>query len=58
MAHETPPPDRAGGTILRVILHICGAADWAEAVEGGEYRAPSLDDVGFIHCSDFGTAHL
>ncbi|NED45641.1 DUF952 domain-containing protein [Amycolatopsis sp. SID8362] len=41
-----------------MILHICGAADWAEVGEGGEYRPPSLDDVGFIHCSDFGTAHL
>jgi uncharacterized protein (DUF952 family) len=25
---------------------------------GGEYRAPSLDAAGFIHCSDPGTAHL
>jgi len=39
-----------------VILHICGAAEWAEGT--GEYRTPSLDDVGFIHCSDPGTAHL
>jgi uncharacterized protein (DUF952 family) len=41
-----------------VILHICTAADWAAVPEGGEYRAPSLDSVGFIHCSDPGTAHL
>jgi uncharacterized protein (DUF952 family) len=41
-----------------VILHICGAADWAEVGEDGEYRPPSLGDVGFVHCSDFGTAHL
>jgi uncharacterized protein (DUF952 family) len=44
-----------------VILHICGAAEWAEvegAGERGEYRAPSLGDVGFIHCSDPGTATL
>ncbi|WP_020668948.1 DUF952 domain-containing protein [Amycolatopsis nigrescens] len=41
-----------------MILHICAWADWAEAAEGGEYRAASLDEVGFIHCSDPGTAHL
>ena len=58
MAHETPPPDRGGGTILGVILHICGAAEWAEVGEGGEYRPSSLGEVGFVHCSDFGTAHL
>ncbi|WAL65478.1 DUF952 domain-containing protein [Amycolatopsis cynarae] len=37
-----------------MILHICAAGDWT----GGEYRAPSLDSEGFIHCSDPGTAHL
>ena len=58
MSYETPPPDRAGGTILDVILHICGAAEWAEVGEDGAYRPPSLDDAGFVHCSDFGTAHL
>ncbi len=58
MAHETPPPDRGGGTILCVILHICGAAEWAEVAEDGEYRPSSLGEVGFIHCSDFGTANL
>ncbi|MDI5979089.1 DUF952 domain-containing protein [Amycolatopsis magusensis] len=40
-----------------MLLHICSAQDWASS-EGGDYRAPSLDDAGFIHCSDFGTAHL
>ncbi len=58
MSYETPPPDRGGGTILGVILHICGAAEWAEVGEGGEYRPSSLGEVGFIHCSDFGTASL
>jgi uncharacterized protein (DUF952 family) len=58
VVQETPPPDRGGGTILGVILHICGAAEWAEVGEGGEYRPPSLGEAGFIHCSDFGTAHL
>ncbi|WP_167441314.1 DUF952 domain-containing protein [Amycolatopsis vastitatis] len=41
-----------------MILHICGAADWAEVVPDGDYRPPSLGEAGFIHCSDFGTAHL
>lgn len=41
-----------------MILHICTAADWAAVPDGGEYRAPSLDTVGFIHCSDPGTTHL
>jgi uncharacterized protein (DUF952 family) len=41
-----------------VILHICTAAEWAAVPAGGEYRAPSLDIAGFIHCSDPGTTHL
>ncbi|WP_020642717.1 DUF952 domain-containing protein [Amycolatopsis balhimycina] len=41
-----------------MILHICGAADWAEVGQDGEYRPPSLGEAGFVHCSDFGTAHL
>ena len=41
-----------------MILHICSADEWAAVPPGGEYRAPSLDAAGFIHCSDPGTAHL
>ncbi|RZQ62115.1 DUF952 domain-containing protein [Amycolatopsis suaedae] len=37
-----------------MILHICAAAEWT----GEVYTAPSLDEAGFIHCSDPGTAHL
>lgn len=37
-----------------MILHICPRADWT----GSEYRPPSLDTAGFVHCSDPGTAHL
>ncbi|HKS48094.1 MAG TPA: DUF952 domain-containing protein [Amycolatopsis sp.] len=37
-----------------MIFHICSAAEWT----GEEYRAPSLDTDGFIHCSDLGTVHL
>lgn len=41
-----------------MILHFCPAADWEAAADSGTYRAASLDDVGFIHCSDPGTVHL
>ncbi|HVV13524.1 DUF952 domain-containing protein [Amycolatopsis sp.] len=37
-----------------MILHICAEGDWT----GGEYRPPSLDTAGFVHCSDPGTTHL
>jgi uncharacterized protein (DUF952 family) len=37
-----------------VILHICDAAEWERAQEAGEYRAPSLEIDGFIHCSTAG----
>ncbi|MBB1156698.1 MULTISPECIES: DUF952 domain-containing protein [Amycolatopsis] len=41
-----------------MILHICTRAEWAEVPAGGEYRASSLDDAEFIHCSDPGTVAL
>ncbi|MFB9930750.1 DUF952 domain-containing protein [Amycolatopsis halotolerans] len=41
-----------------MILHICTRDEWAAVPEGGEYRAPSLEDAGFIHCSDPGTVAL
>ncbi|WP_406639983.1 DUF952 domain-containing protein [Amycolatopsis sp. WGS_07] len=41
-----------------MILHICTRDEWAAVPADGEYRAPSLDDVGFIHCSDPGTVAL
>jgi len=38
------------------IFHITQAEDWARAVTSGEYRVSTLgktlDDVGFIHCSE------
>lgn len=40
------------------VLHICAAEQWSAVPEGGSYRAASLDDVGFVHCSDRGTVHL
>lgn len=37
------------------IFHIARAADWAVAVEAGDYRISTrgrtLDEEGFIHCS-------
>ena len=41
-----------------MILHIISRDELSECVADGEYRAPSLDDVGFTHCSDPGTVHL
>jgi uncharacterized protein (DUF952 family) len=35
----------------RLILHITTAPEWKTASEAGEYRAPSLESEGFIHCS-------
>ena len=35
----------------RLILHITTAPEWAAAQKSGEYRAPSLETEGFIHCS-------
>jgi uncharacterized protein (DUF952 family) len=40
------------------ILHICPRPDWTAALAVGEYRHPSLDEVGFLHCSDPGVVHL
>jgi uncharacterized protein (DUF952 family) len=37
--------------VTRLILHITTAPEWAAAQTAGEYRAPSLDSEGFIHCS-------
>jgi uncharacterized protein (DUF952 family) len=37
--------------VTRLILHITTAPEWDRARATGEYRAPSLDSEGFIHCS-------
>ena len=34
-----------------LIYHIARQADWQAAQTAGEYRAPSLESQGFIHCS-------
>ena len=33
------------------ILHITSRAEWQQAQREGAYRAPSLDQVGYIHFS-------
>jgi len=33
------------------IVHICPRQDWQVAEKSGLYRAESLDQIGFIHCS-------
>ena len=34
------------------VFHIATRAAWQAAQAAGVYRAPSLDEVGFIHLSD------
>ena len=41
-----------------MILHIISRQGWAAAQAAGAVRDPSLAEQGFVHCSDFGTAHL
>jgi len=33
------------------MLHIVTTVGWQDAQDGGEYRPPSLNEEGFIHCS-------
>ncbi|WP_067707400.1 DUF952 domain-containing protein [Nocardia yamanashiensis] len=40
------------------LVHICTRAEWEAARPTGEYRAPSLDEAGFIHLSAPYQAHL
>ncbi|WP_326567550.1 DUF952 domain-containing protein [Amycolatopsis rhabdoformis] len=41
-----------------MILHICTRDEWAAVPEDGEYSAPSLGEIGFVHCSDPGTVSV
>lgn len=41
-----------------MILHLCTTDELAAARVEGARRPPSLDDLGFVHCSDPGTVHL
>ena len=42
--------DKAVNLQHSIVLHICSSTAWA-ATKNGEYRCPSLDSEGFIHCS-------
>ncbi len=33
------------------LVHLCSRQAWESAQEAGIYQAPSLAQVGFIHCS-------
>lgn len=50
-------PWGAGGRVLpaerarQLITHIAERDEWARALETGEYRPPSLAEVGFVHAS-------
>lgn len=37
---------------MALIFHICSRSDWEKAKERGEYLAQSLEEAGFIHCSE------
>ena len=45
-------------THVTVLLHLCSAADWAQAQSRGEHRPDSLRDVGFVHLSTPEPVHL
>ncbi|WP_459957730.1 DUF952 domain-containing protein [Nocardia sp. IFM 10818] len=51
---DTTPDDATPDTLV----HICTRDDWAAAQAAGEYLAPSLAEVGFIHLSAPYQAHL
>ena len=36
---------------MNYIVHICTQDEWSAAQRAGEYRALSLKNEGFIHCS-------
>ena len=36
---------------MAIIYHLATRSDWEEAGASGPYRAPSLAQEGFIHCS-------
>jgi uncharacterized protein (DUF952 family) len=37
--------------IMDMVFHICPREDWEAAQQNGEYKAGSLENEGFIHCS-------
>ncbi|MGV0627286.1 DUF952 domain-containing protein [Mycolicibacter minnesotensis] len=45
-------------TYSGILVHLCGAADWAGAQGMGELRPESLREVGFVHLSTPQQVHL
>ncbi|MCU1470954.1 MAG: Glutathione transferase [Glaciihabitans sp.] len=45
-------------TTPKSLVHMCAREEWEAARAVGEYRAPSLAEVGFIHLSAPYQAHL
>ncbi|QUQ69891.1 DUF952 domain-containing protein [Kutzneria sp. CA-103260] len=41
-----------------MILHICSRDEWDAAEQEGALVPASLDEVGFVHCSDLGTVSI
>ncbi|MDQ2627885.1 MAG: DUF952 domain-containing protein [Actinomycetota bacterium] len=41
-----------------ILVHLCGARDWAAAQAAGALRPESLDGVGFVHLSTPQQVHL
>jgi uncharacterized protein (DUF952 family) len=41
-----------------VLVHLCSADAWRDALTVGELRPASLDDVGFVHLSAPHQVHL
>ncbi|OBJ71377.1 DUF952 domain-containing protein [Mycobacterium sp. 1274756.6] len=41
-----------------VLVHLCGAAEWAAAQRRGTLHPASLDEVGFVHLSTPAQVHL
>jgi uncharacterized protein (DUF952 family) len=39
---------------MALIYHITTRSNWEDAQLKGEYKAPSLESEGFIHCSEAG----
>jgi len=41
-----------------LIVHLCRRKEWEEAEQRGVFRSPSLEDEGFIHCSQPEQIHV
>lgn len=44
----------SGAPAVDWIVHLCTRSAWQAALQAGEYRPPSVEAEGFIHCSQPG----